>query len=563
VKQQLGLVLVALLVLWTPALNAQDDATSEELKLLGLNDFHGQLEEGRTFQGRPVGSAAVLAAHLRAASAAHEGKTLIVHAGDWVGASPPSSALLQDEPSMELLNLLGNQACVHARSDVLLARGPARFDPRCNLVAVVGNHEFDEGLAELLRLLYGGDHKLGPFLAPYRGVTFPYLAANVIDMRTHRSFLPGSVVKQLGSVRMGVIGAVTEDTPTLVQASGIRSLRFVSAVEAINREAKKLKRQGVEAIVVTVHKGGAQEPYAGPTRPDVSGPVEGIGTLIDALDDSVDVVISGHAHAFTNALMKNRNGHVILVTQAGSAGMAYADITLRIDRKSGDVVAKSARIVPTWADEGPGLTPAADVRALVESAKARVASLTSRIVGNTPVALPVELNQAGESALGDLIADAQRHSAGAEIALMNAGGIRTSLAAGAITWGALFAIQPFSNALVSMDLSGAQVLCALTQQWAEPKVHFLQVSGLRYRWDPSRPAAQRVRDVMVGGAPLAPERSYRVVVNSFLAGGGNGFSVFTEGRNRRVGALDLDALVAYLTANQAPIPAIEGRITSP
>jgi 5'-nucleotidase len=274
-------------------------------------------------------------------------------------------------------------------------------------------------------------------------------------------------------------------------------------------------------------------------------------------------VISGHAHAFTNALMKNRNGHAILVTQAASAGMAYADITLRIDKQRGEVVGKTASIVPTWADEGPGLSPAEDVRALVESAKARVVSLTSRVVGNTPVALPVELNEAGESALGNLIADAQRKSAGAEIALMNAGGIRTSLAAGEISWGELFAIQPFSNTLVSMDLTGAQLLRALAQQWAGTPTHFLQVSGLRYRWDPSRPPAQRVQEVMAGGAPLTRDRNYRVVVNSFLAAGGNGFSAFTEGRNRRVGALDLDALVAYLAAHPAFVARVEGRITSP
>jgi 5'-nucleotidase len=543
---------------------AEEAAPSEEVKLLGLNDFHGQLEPGKTFQGHPVGSAAVLAAYLRAAATGYENKTLIVHAGDWVGASPPSSALLQDEPSMELLNLLGNAYCARgpARPDPL-SRGALRFDPRCNLVAAPGNHEFDEGVAELLRLLLGGDHENGPFLAPYRGVSFPYVAANVIDLRTHKPLLPASVVKQLGAVRVGVIGAVTEDTPSLVQASGIRSVRFVSAAPAINREVQKLRRQGIEAIVLTVHKGGAQTPYAGPTQQDAQGPVEGIVSLIEALDDAVDVVISGHAHAFTNALMKNKSGHPILVTQAGSAGTAFADIRLRIAARGGDVIEKSASIVPTWADQGPGLTPAADVEALVALAKARVMPLTSRVVGETRVALPVELNAAGESALGNLIADAQRVSAGAEIALMNAGGIRTSLDLGAITWGELFAIQPFANTLVSMDLSGAEILRALEHQWADSPSHFLEVSGLSYRWDPKRPLGARVYDARVADAPLLLRRSYRVVVNSFLAGGGNGFSVFREGRKRRVGAVDLDALVSYLTANSPISSASEGRISSP
>jgi 5'-nucleotidase len=533
-------------------LRAREAPESVEIQLLGLNDFHGQLEPGRRFQGRPVGGAAVLAAHLRAASAAFPERSLIVHAGDWVGASPPSSALLQDEPSLELLNLLGNRACSR--------RAPR--NPRCNLVAALGNHEFDEGVDELLRLLRGGDHARGPFLAPYRGVNFPYLAANVIDTRTNRPLIGASLIKQLGPVRIGVIGAVTEDTPTLVPAAGIRFVRFVSAAEAINREVRKLKRQGIETIVVTVHKGGTQEPYAGATRPDVSGPAEGITDLIAALDDEVDVVISGHAHAFTNALMKNAHGQAILVTQAGSAGSAYADIRLRLDAR-GEVVAKSARILPTWADEGPGLTPAEDVAALVERAKARVAPLTSRVVGEMRLALPVELNQFGESALGNLIADAQRASEDADVAFMNAGGIRTALDAGPVTWGELFAIQPFANTLISMDLSGAQIVRALEQQWSGTPTHFLEVSGLRYRWDPAKPPGQRVHSVTIGAAALSAERVYRVVVNNFLASGGNGFTVFDEGKNRRVGAVDLDALVAFLTTHAAPSSAIEGRISSP
>jgi 5'-nucleotidase len=533
---------------------AEDDA-SVEVKLLGLNDFHGQLEAGRTFQGRPVGGAAVLAAHLRNAVRAHEGRHLIIHAGDWVGASPPSSALLQDEPALEVLNLLGNDACARKAP-----RNLVRFDPRCNLVAAPGNHEFDEGAPELLRLLRGGDHENGPFLAPYRGVTFPYVAANVIDTRTQRTLLPASVVKELGPVRLAVIGAVTEETPTLVPAPGIRFVRFVSAAQAINREVQKLKQKGIRAIVVTVHQGGAQEPYAGDTRSDVSGPLEGIVSLIEALDDEVDVVISGHAHAFTNALMKNRNGHAILVTQAASAGTAYADITLRVDRERGDVSEKSARIVPTWADEGAGLAPAEDVARLVESAKARVVALTSRVVGHARVALPVQLNDAGESALGNLIADAQRASEGAEIALMNAGGIRTSLDRGEITWGELFAIQPFSNTLISMDLTGAQIVRALEQQWSSGLTHFLEVSGLEYAWDSRKPVGGRVERVTILGAPLATEGRYRVVVNSFLASGGNGFSVFTEGQNRRVGAVDLDALVRHLSTNPLFDARVQGRI---
>jgi 5'-nucleotidase len=534
-----------------------DDSAAPPIRvrILGMNDFHGQLEAGRTFQSRPVGSAAVLAAHLRASQAAFAGPTLIVHAGDWVGASPPSSALLQDEPSIQWLNLLANEHC----------RYEARADPRCNLAAAPGNHEFDEGVTELLRLVNGGPAAQGDFLeSPYRGARFPYVCANVIDRVSSRSLLPAYVIKQVGAARLAIVGAVTEDAPNLVVKSGVRRVRFVDAASAVNRQVRLLQKQGVQAIVVSIHKGGAQEPYAGPTRADSPGPSEGIVDFIQRLDSAVDVVISGHAHAFTNALMANAKGQRILVTQAASAGTAFAEIDLSIDPATHDVTEKSARIVPTWADEGPGLKPASDVAALVERARQRVVPLTSAVVGTLPEALTDDPNVAGESALGNLIADAQRAAMQGDVALMNQGGIRSELRAGEQTWGALFAVQPFSNTLTAMQLTGAQLLRALEQQWRDTPPRLLQSSGLRYVWDPAAPVGARVREVEVGGKPLRKQARYRVVVNSFLADGGGGFEVFTQGKKREPGPVDLDALVAYLKAHAGKLaPRIEGRVRTP
>jgi 5'-nucleotidase len=346
--------------------------------------------------------------------------------------------------------------------------------------------------------------------------------------------------------------------------SGVRAVRFTDAADAVNRQVERLRRQDIEAIVVSVHKGGAQEPYAGPTLLDAPGPREGIVDFIQRLDSAVDVVISGHAHAFTNALMRNAAGHAILVTQAGSAGAAYAEIDLTLDPDTRDVTAKSARIVPAWADAGPGLSPAADVAELVERAKAQVAALTTTVVGRLPDALSDVPNAAGESALGNLIADAQRAALRAEVALMNQGGIRTQLPRGVQTWGALFAVQPFGNTLVAMDLTGAQLRRALEQQWRETPPRLLQVSGLRYVWDPARAPGERVLEVQVGGRSLVEQARYRVVVNSFLADGGSGFSVFTEGTRRQHGPIDLDALIAYLKAHDGKLaPHIEGRARNP
>jgi 5'-nucleotidase len=531
-----------------PAVHATDTVA---VQLLGFNDFHGNLTSARFVQQRPVGGAAVLASYLRDEAARFPGTTLIVHAGDQVGASPPASGLLADEPSIEFLNRLGNRFCSVA----------TRMHPRCNLVGTLGNHEFDEGARELVRLLRGGRAAHAPFLGrPYRGTTFPYVSANVVDAQSGRPLLAPFVIKQADGVRIGVIGAVLRATPTMVVAGGVRALRFLDEVTAINEAVRTLRRRGIETIVVTIHQGGRQPPYEGPTRRDVPRPDGEIAALVAQLDDAVDVVVSGHAHAFTNALIDTPSGHAILVTQAFSAGSAYADIELTVDRASGDVREKSARIVTTFADSGPGLTPAADVAALVRAAEDAVRSTTERLVGRASAPISDAPNPAGESALGNLIADAQRAAVGADVALMNTGGIRTSLAAGEIRWGALFAVLPFGNHLVTMDLTGAQLITALEQQF-QSDVHMLQVSGLTFTWDAARPRGSRVVDVVVKGAPIAKEARYRVVVNNYLADGGSGFLVFREGTSRAAGPLDRDALTNYIVAKKGAITAaIEGRI---
>lgn len=529
-------------------------AATVHVQLLGLNDFHGQLEQAKKLDERPVGGAAVLASYLRDATARFDGESLIVHAGDWVGASPPSSALLQDEPSIDVLNLLANRFCTPQQ----------RMHPRCNVVGTPGNHEFDDGVSELVRLVRGGQAKRGPFLdRPYRGASFPYVSATVVD-RVHGSTLfPPFVVKQMSGVKIGVIGAVLASTPSMVVAGGVERVRFLPEADAINRAVRALTQKGVQAIVVTIHQGGAQAPYAGPTRPDAAGPTEGIAPIIAELDDAVDVVISGHAHSFTNALMKNKHGHPILVTQSWVAGGAFAAIDLTIDRSTRDVVAKSATIFATYNDAGPGLSPAPDVADLVRRARERVAPLSARVVGTATALLPQKPNPAGESALGNLITDAQRSVTGAQVALMNQGGIRAALPAGTITWGALFAIQPFANAVVTLQLSGAELLEVLEQQWREHDAHMLHVSGLSYVWDPARPVGARVVSARVGAQPLVLTDKYRVAANSFLAGGGSGFSALTKGTQPITGMIDLDALVAYIEARGTIDPIIEGRIKTP
>jgi 5'-nucleotidase len=277
----------------------------------------------------------------------------------------------------------------------------------------------------------------------------------------------------------------------------------------------------------------------------------------------VDVVISGHTHAFTNALIANRNGKEILVTQAWSYSTAYADIILHISRATRGVVSKTATIVTTWADAGPGLTPDPAALALMHAAQAKTAPLTQRHIATAAADITRTQNAAGESPLGDLIADAQRQAMGADVAFMNPGGIRADIAPGNVTWGELFTVQPFNNSLVKMELTGQQIYDLLNQQFPPGKnsPRMLQVSGLTYTWDSRMPPPGRITSVRINGQSIDRGATYRVAVNSFLAEGSDKFSIFTEGKNRVTGPNDLKALCDYLQSLPQPFDAkIAGRI---
>ena len=541
-----------------------------QVRLLTINDFHGQLVAGKLVAGRPVGSAGVLGAWLQSAWTGARGRTILVQAGDLVGASPPASALLQDEPTISFLNRFANDACRSAGgaappapSDLPLPDTDPRFlpwlDPACDVVGTVGNHEFDEGRAELLRLLAGGNHPRGPFLdATWRGARYPTLAANVVEKATGRPILPAFVVKRVAGVRVGFVGVVTREARTMVDPSGVAGLEFLDEAETVNRYAAVLKAGGVRAIVVLLHQGGDQAPYRGPTREGTTVEGEIVG-IVAKLNPEVDVVVAGHTHQFLNAWLPARDGKQVLVVEAFSAGSAFGWVDLEVDRKSGEVVGAQAAVQTAWADEGPGTTPDRPSAVIQATAEAKVAPLVKRVVCTAAAPLGRSADEAGESRLGDLVADAHRAAVpGAQIAFTNRGGLRADLPAGPVTWGSLFAAQPFGNELVAMTLTGTQLLALLEQQWAGSRAEVMSVSGLTYGWSASEEYGSRVADVRVGGAPLERGKSYRVVVNSFLAGGGDGLRVLTQGSDRVLAGNDLDALVAYLGSLPQPVEAPRG-----
>ncbi len=526
------------------------------VQILGFNDFHGQLSP-RTVSSRPAGGAAVLASYLRAASAGQEDRTFIVHAGDYVGASPPNSALLQDEPSISFLNTLTSKHCSY--------RTQANSD--CNVIGTLGNHEFDEGKAELFRLIDGGNHPAGPFLEKHwKGARYGFVSANVVDAATGRTIVPPYAIRRVDGVPIAFIGAVLKETPSVVTPTGVSGLTFLDEADAINSYVPELHRRGVRAIVVQIHQGVGQTSYTGPTDAGAPAPAGALASIISRLHDDVDVIVSGHTHQFTNALIPNQNGKPMLVAQAFSGSTAYDDIDLVLDSKTRDVVSMTASIVTTWGDEGPGLTPDAKAAEIVAAADARVAPLVSEVIGSTSAAITRTQSSAGESALGNLIAEAQRVSIGADFALMNPGGIRADLAAGTVTWGQLFTVQPFGNTVVGLDLTGQQIYDVLNQQWGAPQPaggRILQIAGFGYTWDSAiDEEGSRVVEVHdAANAPLDLGATYRVAANSFIAAGGDNFTVLASGTNQVGGPIDLDALIEYVESLPQPFAAaIDGRI---
>ncbi|WP_326786966.1 bifunctional metallophosphatase/5'-nucleotidase [Streptomyces sp. NBC_00151] len=577
-----GLATVGALAAAIPASAHQDKSTPshhhgsgryQDVQLLSFNDLHGNLEPPTGSSGRvtelqadgttktvDAGGVEYLATHLRNA---RKGNTysITAAAGDMVGASPLISGLFHDEPTIEALNGLDLD------------------------VTSVGNHEFDEGAKELARLQKGGCHPTDGCYGgeKFTGADFPYLAANVTDEKTGKPILKPYWVWKKNGVKVGFIGVTLEGTPNIVSAEGVKGLKFGDEVETINKYAKELQRQGVKSIVALIHEGGAPASTAYNYDCDSPGAGDGIsGPIVDIAKNvtpAVDALVTGHTHQAYACTVPDPAGRPRMVTSASSFGRLYTDTTLTYDRWTGDIArtaVKSANHVVTR-----DVAKAADMTSLVTKWKALSAPVASRPIGY----IAGDINNTGtESQAGDLIADAQLAYAKsvdpeADLAVMNPGGIRAGLtfpASGAegdgvVTYGEAYTVQPFANTVNLVDLTGAQVITALQQQVsganeASPKI--LQISkGLTYTLDLTKTGAARVvaGSVKLDGAAIDPAATYRVAMNSFLAGGGDGFAELGKGGNVRVGGDDLAALGAYLTANSSaatpyPVPAAD-RIT--
>ncbi|MBF6300219.1 5'-nucleotidase C-terminal domain-containing protein [Nocardia amamiensis] len=512
-------------------------AQPDEVHLFGFNDLHGHLQppSGSTgkIAGYDAGGAAYLATHLARLKAAYPA-SVVLAAGDNIGASPLVSGLFHDEPTIAFLNNAGVAA------------------------SAVGNHEFDEGVLELARLQQGGCAVDGCSPgAPFTGARFPYLAANVADAQGE---LPPALrpwtLLEVGGHKIGVIGTVTPETANIVLPEGIRGYLFGDQAAAVNRYVPEMKAAGAEAIVALVHDGGSQRPerdapldYNGCANitPNVTG-------LAERVDPAVRAVITGHSHQPYVCVVGGK-----VVTQAASYGRLISDITLRF---GADGVQASAvnRVVSRE------VTPDDRTNALIDFYAEQARPRAGRVVGATADALPHSPRPAGASPLGDVIADSMLSvtagPAAAVAAFMNPGGVRADLKQGPITYGDIFTVQPFGNQVVTLTLTGSQILRLLEQQWSNPgKPTVLSTAGLTYAYSDSAAAGAKViaDSVRVAGRPLNPVATYRVTANSFLASGGDGFTVFTEGTDTAAGPTDLDAFETFLR-DKPPLQAPPARV---
>ena len=528
------------------------------VQILAVNDFHGNLEPPAGSSGRifdPVlganvdaGGVEFLATHISQLRAANP-NTVVVSAGDMIGASPLISALFHDEPSIEAFNIIGLD-----------------FN-------AVGNHEFDEGAMELARMQEGGCHPVDGCQDgdDFAGADFRYLSANVVWEHNGKTLFPAYKIKTFQGAKVAFIGMTLEGTPTIVTPSGVAGLQFLDEAETVNALVPRLKKQGIETIVVLIHEGGfpaAPAPYNGCAG--ISGPIVDI---VNNFDDEVDIVISGHTHNAYNCVIDNK-----IVTSAASFGRLVTDVDVTIDRASGEVTQMTAGnvIVTRTVERHPLLT------ALVAKYRELSAPLANRVIGMITATITRTNNAAGESALGDVIADSQLAATtdpafgGAVVAFMNPGGIRADLTyepskaeqPGEVTYEEAFTVQPFGNSLVTLTLTGAQIETMLEQQFngcgVQNANRILQVSnGFTYSYSASAAPCDKVdpASIMLNGIVVDPNASYRVTVNSFLADGGDNFAVLREGTDRLGGDVDLDALEKYLTANSPVAPGPQDRIT--
>ncbi|MBC3873340.1 bifunctional metallophosphatase/5'-nucleotidase [Undibacterium flavidum] len=513
------------------------------VNLVAINDFHGHLDQEkfsltRAADPKPVqvegGGIEVLGSYLQAWR--KEDKDLVfVGGGDLIGASPGISSLFADEPTLQGLGRLGLR------------------------VSALGNHEFDHGIQELQRQIKGGCDSPRPdrackFDGDFKGAQFSYIAANVMGKLSGQPFFPAYHIEQVKGVKIGFIGAVLRDTPMMVASEKLKDVSFIDEAEAINRTIPGLKAAGVTVFVVLIHEGGTTtEAFDQPACSQLKGPIVNI---VKRLDPAIKLIVSGHSHTGFMCQVDGRT-----VTQAQMYGHLLTRIALTLDGNSHEVMqidTKNVEMTPSQ------LAVPAELSTLMEQARKGSDAMINQPVARLAVStLSRKLNEAGESPMGNVVADAQLAAVknlGAQIAFMNNKGIRGNLETkqdNISTYGQNSTVLPFGNTLVLMTLTGAQIRTLLEQQmWLDDESpdgrNVLQVSdGFSYTWDRKRPVGKRVlaETVKLNGVAIDDQAEYRIVANNFIAGGGDRLPMFVEGKNKvDTGLKDIDVFMQYIKA---------------
>lgn len=486
-----------------------------KVQLLGLNDLHGQLDTNTKIGTQLAGNMKYTAAAMKQRKATNP-NTLLVEAGDMIGGSPLISALFQDEPTVEVMNAM-------------------KFD-----VGTLGNHEFDEGIAELQRMIHGGDHPKGN--PGYKGMDFPVVAANAFDNSTGKLITEPYAIKEIGGKKIGFIGVVTQETPSMIVNKGNENLHITDEAEAINKYTAELKKQGIKAIVVLAHN---------PTTQTGDTDTFDASKIAENVDDEVDVIFAAHNHVGVNKVVDNK-----LIVQAYSYGSAFSDVDLQIDPVTGDIVNKQAEIVTVYQKD---YTPDPEVSAIMKKYEDKVAPIKAQEVGESKTTLDkgYPSTSTGDFALGNLIADGMKAKMDTDFALMNGGGVRANLNAGKVTFGDLFSIQPFGNVLNKVKLSGADLETVLNNQISVSteangtksyKLDF-HVAGFKYTWDGN---TGKVVDIFLpDGNRIDKNKEYTVVVNNYMYGNAK-YGIKALATDLEVGPEDLQATVDFVKTLPKP-----------
>lgn len=517
-----------------------------QVNVLSFSDFHGHLTpDDPPFDPEvdpdqtPVGGASHLAAHLKK----HRGTaSATVSVGDNIGGSTFLSGMFHDEPTIEALDSMGVSA------------------------SAVGNHEFDEGTNELLRMQHGGSHwKDGNYFPgkPYPGAKMQYLAGNVFNKKSGRRILPATHVEEVNGVKVGFIGLVTPETTSLVSPDGISSVRFDDMAKRANTAASWLSNaKGVETIVVLVHEGGNQEGTYNQCA-NLSGPIV---ELNERIHSRVDGIVSGHTHAAFNCTLQDWKGGQRPVVASGDWGRAFNKMTFTVDRRTGDVAKKYSKATNRLTTRD---IRDADVDAIVEKWQEKAGPERAKVVGNVTEDITGDASgdRGIETPMANVVADSilwgtrAQEKGGAQISFMNVGGVRASLlrdqitngeAVGEVTYEEAYKVAPFGNLVVTIDMKGSDIKEVLEQQYDPSRGRqYLAMGvseGFTYTWDDSKPQGQKVSEMKLDGTAIEDDETYKVSTLSFLQQGGDNFTAFEKGTNLVGGPEDLDNLVKYLEA---------------